>query len=74
AHAVVALKGVTISYALLGGGAYDAVAATDVTLAEGEFVALVGPTGCGKSTLLNVVAGLVAPSSGRCEVFGRPLT
>ncbi|MEA3312862.1 MAG: ABC transporter ATP-binding protein [Caldisericota bacterium] len=32
---------------------------------NGEFVALVGPSGCGKSTLLRIIAGLVAPSSGK---------
>jgi NitT/TauT family transport system ATP-binding protein len=47
----------------------------DVTLsiAEGEFVSVVGPTGCGKSTLLNVAAGLLKPSSGTTRVFGEPL-
>ena len=36
-------------------------------------MSIVGPTGCGKSTLLNVAAGLLAPASGRVEVFGAPL-
>ncbi len=44
-----------------------------MSVAEGEFVAIVGPTGCGKSTLLNVAAGLLAPASGQVEVFGAPL-
>ena len=39
-------------------------------VADGEFVAIVGPTGCGKSTLLNVAAGLIAPSAGRVDIFG----
>jgi NitT/TauT family transport system ATP-binding protein len=71
--AAVALGGVTVSFRLAGGGAYAAVAATDLAVAPGEFVAIVGPTGCGKSTLLNVAAGLLAPSSGRVAVFGAPL-
>ena len=37
-----------------GGGAYTAVANASLTIAEGEFVSVVGPTGCGKSTLLNL--------------------
>jgi NitT/TauT family transport system ATP-binding protein len=45
-----------------------------LAVADGEFVAIVGPTGCGKSTLLNVAAGLVGPSSGGIEIFGAPLT
>jgi NitT/TauT family transport system ATP-binding protein len=41
---------------------------------EREFCAIVGPSGCGKSTLLNLVAGLSAPSSGRIEVHGAPVS
>lgn len=52
---------------------YTAVRDVTLTIAPGEFVSVVGPTGCGKSTLLNVGAGLLVPSSGRVEVFGRPL-
>lgn len=39
-----------------------------------EFVAVLGPSGCGKSTLLRLIAGLIAPSSGRVEIFGMPVT
>ena len=43
--------------------------------AEGnEFVSIVGPSGCGKSTLLRMVAGLVAPSSGRITVAGKAVS
>jgi NitT/TauT family transport system ATP-binding protein len=52
---------------------YTAVKDTTLRIAPGEFVSVVGPTGCGKSTLLNVGAGLLAPSSGRVNVFGAPL-
>ncbi|MFM7570489.1 MAG: ABC transporter ATP-binding protein [Betaproteobacteria bacterium] len=54
-------------------GNYTAVANTSLTVADGEFVSVVGPTGCGKSTLLNIAAGLLEPTSGRVEVFGAPL-
>lgn len=38
-----------------------------------EFIAVLGPSGCGKSTLLRLIAGLLAPTSGRVEVFGNPV-
>jgi len=50
----------------------QALAGVSLEIAEGEFVALLGPTGCGKSTLLRVVSDLTHPSSGRVEVRGRP--
>jgi len=68
------LDEVAITYRLADGSVYEAVAPTRLTIADGEFVALVGPTGCGKSTLLNVVAGLVAPSRGRCIIHGETLS
>ena len=47
-------------------------AAFDV--ADGERVALFGPSGAGKTTVLEVIAGLVEPRSGRIELSGRTLT
>ena len=55
------------------GQRYTAVRDVTLTVGDGEFVSVVGPTGCGKSTLLNVGAGLLAPSSGTVQVFGQPL-
>ena len=55
------------------GQRYTAVRDVSLTVGDGEFVSVVGPTGCGKSTLLNVGAGLLAPSSGTVQVFGQPL-
>ena len=69
----VALSEVTVAFRLAKGGAFTAVDRVSLAVADGEFVAIVGPTGCGKSTLLNVAAGLIAPSAGAIDIFGTPL-
>src|SRR5213078_1731432 len=69
----VSLKDVDVAFRLADGGTYTAVQRASLDVADGEFVAIVGPTGCGKSTLLNVTAGLFPPSQGRVEIFGASL-
>jgi len=58
------------------GTAGDVLALDRVSLsvAEGEFVCLVGVSGCGKSTLLNIIAGLEKPDSGNVLADGKPVT
>jgi NitT/TauT family transport system ATP-binding protein len=70
----VGLSEVDIAFRLAKGGQYRAVEQATLGVADGEFVAIVGPTGCGKSTLLNVAAGLIAPVGGAVTIFGSPLT
>ena len=73
--AAVEFDDVTCTFAARGGGAsYTAVKDVTLSVGEGEFVSVVGPTGCGKSTLLNVAAGLLRPSSGTLRVGGAPLS
>ncbi len=45
-------------------GPFVALREIDLTVAKGEFVALIGHSGCGKSTLLNLIAGLTSPTEG----------
>ena len=48
-----------------------ALGGVSLTVAAGEFVALMGPSGCGKSTLLHLAGGMEEPSAGRVRVAGR---
>jgi len=52
---------------------YTAIANVSLTVTDGEFLSVVGPTGCGKSTILNMISGLLAPSEGSVAVFGETL-
>ena len=52
-------------------GDFAAARDIDLSVAKGEFVALIGHSGCGKSTLLKLIAGLIEPTSGSIEVGGK---
>jgi len=47
-----------------------AVDSLDLTIADGEFFAMLGPSGCGKTTTLRMIAGLEFPTSGSLKIFG----
>src|SRR4051794_9584111 len=53
------------------GGAVKALDGVDLTVADREFVAIVGASGCGKTTCLRLAAGFEAPTSGRVLVGGQ---
>ena len=55
------------------GRSISAVTALNLTLTDGEWLALVGPSGCGKTTLLRLVAGLEVPDAGNIAMDGRDL-
>lgn len=55
-------------------GPVQAVSDLSLTIANGEFVVLLGPTGAGKTTSLRLVAGLEAPDEGRVFINGADVT
>ena len=71
--AAVSLNDVVVAFRFARGGTFTAVERATLNVADGEFVAIVGPTGCGKSTLLNIAAGLLTPFAGGVQIFGKPL-
>ncbi len=52
-------------------GAFTALHSVDLTIADQEFMVLLGASGCGKTTLLRIIAGLETPSQGEVWIGGR---
>jgi multiple sugar transport system ATP-binding protein len=67
--AEVTLRGVSKRF-----GQVEAVRPLDLTVADGEFVVLLGPTGAGKTTTLRLVAGLEQPAAGTISIGGEDVT
>jgi zinc transport system ATP-binding protein len=65
AHPVLTAHAVSFAF-----GAQRVLEDVGIEISPGEFTALVGPNGAGKSTLLRIVLGLLAPQTGRVELFG----
>jgi molybdate transport system ATP-binding protein len=63
-----------VSHLSVQAGVDDRGVAFDLTLADGEVLAVLGPNGAGKSTLLLLIAGLLRPDRGRVELGNRVLT
>ena len=67
------LRNVTKRFLTPTGQAYTAIRNVTLSVAPGEFCAVVGPTGCGKSTTLGLISGLERPSEGEVQVMGKPV-
>ena len=67
------IRGVSRSFAPTSrhGAPTLALQATDLAVAENDFITILGPSGCGKSTLLRIVAGLDRQTSGEVLLDGR---
>ncbi|HAI39229.1 MAG TPA: nitrate ABC transporter ATP-binding protein, partial [Maribacter sp.] len=57
-----------------GDGSTEVLSNINLTMDEGEFVAIVGFTGSGKTTLVNLINGLLQPTSGEVLFKGKPVT
>ncbi|MBB3178308.1 ABC transporter ATP-binding protein [Variovorax sp. Sphag1AA] len=66
-------RDVSLRFISADGNATVALRNFSMSVARGEFVAIVGPTGCGKSTTLNMVTGLLRPTVGEVKVMGQPV-
>ena len=68
----VELQGVCKTYAT-GAGEFSALKGVNLTVAAGEFVAVIGKSGSGKSTLINMITGIDRPTAGEVWVAGTPV-
>ncbi len=60
----ISVRGLTVNFGL----SRNALSEVDLSVLEGEFVALIGASGCGKTTLLNVIAGLAPAAGGKVTI------
>ncbi|MFV0474924.1 MAG: ABC transporter ATP-binding protein, partial [Pikeienuella sp.] len=54
-------------------GTFRALTDVDLSIDDGEFIALVGPSGCGKTSLLKILAGFEFPTAGALRIHGRDM-
>jgi putative ABC transport system ATP-binding protein len=65
-------QGLTKSYGA-GDATVMALRGVDLDVRRGELLMLVGPSGCGKTTLISIIAAILSPDFGTCEVLGHDL-
>ncbi len=69
----IALENIGKSYLQPNGQTISVIENINCQLQVGEIIALLGPSGSGKSTIMRMIAGLIAPSSGKVLYYNRPL-
>ncbi|MFZ1430412.1 MAG: ABC transporter ATP-binding protein [Geminicoccaceae bacterium] len=71
-HPAVLCHGIAKSYHAAA-GIVPALRSVDLEVARGEIMFLIGPSGCGKTTLISIIAGVMSPDTGSCEVLSADL-
>ncbi len=64
---IVVLRGVSFAY-----DGTPVLVGIDLTIKEGDFLAIIGPNGSGKTTLVKIILGLLQPAEGKVVLFGKP--
>ncbi len=68
ARELIRLDGVSFQY-----GSFPVLDKVSFSIAQGDFLAILGPNGSGKTTLVKIVLGLIRPTRGRIDLMGRPV-
>jgi len=68
------IENLSMRFDLPNGASVQALKDVSLDLKSGELMSVLGPSGCGKTTLLNIVAGFLAPTSGKIELNGHRVT
>ena len=68
------IDSLSMRFDLPGGKSVQALQDINLTIQKGELVSVLGPSGCGKTTLLNILAGFLAPTSGKVTLNGHAVT
>ncbi|MGL4230342.1 MAG: ABC transporter ATP-binding protein [Casimicrobium sp.] len=72
-NSILSVRGVSRQFETEGRAPTVALQATDLNVAENDFITILGPSGCGKSTLLRIVAGLDQQTTGEVLLDGKAI-
>ena len=65
------IDNLSMRFDLANGSSVQALQNVSLSLQDGELLSVLGPSGCGKTTLLNILAGFLAPTSGKVTLNGK---
>ena len=67
------IDNLSMRFDMANGSSVQALHDVSLSLKKGELLSVLGPSGCGKTTLLNILAGFLAPTSGKVTLNGKPV-